>query len=102
MPKYEFSDLFVSSFDTSGSKADTDPQPTAPVLTIDYTEIRPTYLHGEFVFINGDNANEAPDVDFEWMEVKRPPEPPRDSLPVWDQESADESAALYLDDVFLL
>ncbi len=102
MPKYEFKDLYVPSFDTSGSEANTDPLPTTPILTIDYTEIKPTYLHDEFVFIDGDNVDEAPDRDFDWIEIKRPPQPPSDPLPVWDQEGADESAALFLDDLFLL
>lgn len=69
MPRYVFKDLYVPSFDTSGSadSAADDLPPTPPNLTINYTRIDFDKQHDEFAFkaLNGDHES----AEDRWIDI---------------------------------
>lgn len=79
--RYQFKDLYVPSYDTSGAGA-SEPLPRED-LTIAYTPIEVSYSLTEFEFTTGETGVDAR-PGFQTIEIKPPPKPPSQSLPAYD------------------
>lgn len=76
--RYELKNVYISSYNVSG--AGSAAEPPVEVFSIAYTPIEVTYLRDDFDFANAQSANGEP--RFEWIEIKAPPKPPSQPLPI--------------------
>jgi hypothetical protein len=78
--RFELNDVVITSYNTSGASASSEP-PTVD-LTIAYEPIKVSYSRDELDFPAGNGEAEKP--NFEWIEIKAPPKPPSQPLPLFD------------------